>query len=318
MPARKTATAEADPSFGALRLPRAVSCCAVPGIPVLYPRPWMNKLAGNPKGITIICRHLSLQGPGIDQGDKFMFTGIVQGVAKIRSVTGSDELRTLTIDFPEGFADQLERGASVAVNGVCLTATDENAPDSWAFDVMQKSLDVTNLRHVTDGALVNVERAAHEGAEIGGHPLSGHVDFTAKVQNVTTNNGNKLIRFSIPANYAPYLFSQGYIAIDGASLTISDISKPEGWFEVWLIPETRRATIMDALAPGDEVNIEIDRATQVVVETIRTAVEEALAKRFPLLEAALEKMGISANALIDDQDTQKLIKGVAANTDLNS
>lgn len=177
---------------------------------------------------------------------------------------------------------------------------------------MLKSLTVTNLRGIEKGHLVNVERAAKEGAEIGGHPLSGHVDFMAEVIEVQASEGNKLIRFAIPETATPYVFSQGYIAIDGASLTIADLSKTEGWFEVWLIPETRRSTILDNLAAGDHVNVEIDRGTQVVVDTIKNTIEEALEKRFPRLEAALMKLGVSANDLVDDFDTPKLIQEISA------
>ncbi|WP_346900545.1 riboflavin synthase subunit alpha [uncultured Roseibium sp.] len=240
-----------------------------------------------------------------------LFTGVVQGIAKLESVEGSDELRTLIIEFPDDFCRDLTRGASVSVNGVCLTATDEIAADKWALDVMLKSLTVTNLRAVEKGHLVNVERAAKEGAEIGGHPLSGHVDFMAEVIEVQASAGNKLIRFEIPETAIPYVFSQGYIAVDGASLTIADLSKAEGWFEVWLIPETRRSTILDNLAAGDHANIEIDRGTQVVVDTIKNTIEEALEKRFPRLEAALLKLGLSTNDLVDDFDTPKLIQEIS-------
>jgi riboflavin synthase len=166
---------------------------------------------------------------------------------------------------------------------------------------------VTTLRDVAIGQDVNVERAASEGAEIGGHPLSGHVDFTATIVEVKSSQSNKPIRFSVPESYAAYLFSQGYIAVDGVSLTISTLSKEELWFEVWLIPETRRATIIESLAPGDRVNIEIDRATQVVVDTIRSAVNEALSKRLPALEAALLRLGITGGDLIGDEEKTRMI-----------
>lgn len=239
-----------------------------------------------------------------------MFTGIVQGIAEVESVEGSDELLTFTIQFPENFCRDLTRGASVSVNGVCLTATHEVAKDKWDLDVMLKSLTVTNLRGVQKGHLVNVERAAKEGAEIGGHPLSGHVDFMAEIIGVIASEGNKLIRFAIPETAVPYVFSQGYIAIDGASLTIADLSKTDRWIEVWLIPETRRSTILDKLSAGDHVNVEIDRGTQVVVDTIKNTIEEALEKKFPHLEAALLKLGVSANDLLDDVDTPKLIQHI--------
>ncbi|WP_425489182.1 hypothetical protein [Bartonella phoceensis] len=150
-----------------------------------------------------------------------------------------------------------------------------------------------------------------EGAEIRGHPLSGHVDSTAEMIEVKTGAKNKLIRFAIPETFTPYIFSQGYIAVDGASLTIADFSKTEHWFEVWLIPETRKSTIFDKLSTGDHVNVEIDRGTQVVADTINHTIEAFLEKKFPLLEADLLKLGISVNDLLIDRDTPKLIQNIA-------
>lgn len=140
--------------------------------------------------------------------------------------------------------------------------------------------------------------------------MFGHVDFSAEVIEVKTSEKNKLIRFAIPETFIPYVFTQGYITVDGASLTIADLSKTEHWFEVWLISETRKSTIFDKLFFDNHVNVEIDRGTQVVVDTIKHTIEDTLEKRFPLLEVALLKFGISANDLLVDEDTQKLIQNI--------
>ena len=110
-----------------------------------------------------------------------MFTGIVQGIAQIDSISDKPGLRTFKLGFPAGFAQDLEIGASVAVDGVCLTVTAIHGADTAEFDVMQQSLAITTLGNYQQGARINVERAARDGAEIGGHPLSGHVDFTASI-----------------------------------------------------------------------------------------------------------------------------------------
>lgn len=222
-----------------------------------------------------------------------MFTGIIQGMGRIASVKDHDKLRTFVIEFPEGFCEGLEVGASVAIDGVCLTVTNLPAPARASFDVMLQSLNVTTLGDYAVGQNVNIERAAKDGAEIGGHPLSGHVDFFATVDKVAVNEGNKVMRFSVPPQFMRYIFSKGYIAVNGTSLTVSDANRAENWFEVWLIPETRRVTVFEEKKAGDRLNVEIERSTQVVVDTVRDTVHEALGKLQPVLEAILHEKGMS-------------------------
>ena len=222
-----------------------------------------------------------------------MFTGIVQGVARIAAIEDRQGLRSFTIDFPPGFCADLAIGASVSVDGVCLTVTRLLSPTSVAFDVMLQSLNVTTLGSYAVGDSVNVERAAKDGAEIGGHPLSGHIDFSAEIIGVQTSDTNRVLRVGIPEGFRKYVFAKGYIAINGASLTVSEVSRSEGWFEVWLIPETRRMTVFESKRVGDRLNIEIERGTQVVVDTVREAVSESLGKLQPLLEALLREKGLT-------------------------
>lgn len=206
-----------------------------------------------------------------------MFTGIVQGMATIAAIDGHDGLRTFDIEFPENFCEGLAVGASVSIDGVCLTAAKIISPTRVSFDVMMQSLKITTLGGYTVGGRVNIERAAKDGAEIGGHVLSGHVDFYATIENVTVIEGNKVIRFAVPPAFIKYIFPKGYIAVNGCSLTISDADKTENWFEVWLIPETRRVTTFEEKQAGDRVNIEIERQTQIIVDTVRDTVRELMA-----------------------------------------
>lgn len=227
-----------------------------------------------------------------------MFTGIVQATATVQTLHDQDGMRSFTLGFPPGFCQDLAIGASVSVNGVCLTVTELLSPTTASFDVMLQSLNITTLGHSTQGSAVNVERAAKEGAEIGGHPLSGHVDFTTPLTDLLLTDTNCKLRFAIPPDFRKYIFAKGYIAINGASLTVSEVNRPEGWFEVWLIPETRRATTFGQIQPGDRVNIEIERSTQVVVDTVREAVAESLGKLQPLLEALLKEKGLSLDDFV--------------------
>lgn len=205
-----------------------------------------------------------------------MFTGIVQGMAVIDNIHDHNSLRTFQIEFPEGFCDGLNIGASVSIDGVCLTVTEILSPTRASFDVMLQSINITTLGDYKMGQRVNIERAAKDGVEIGGHVLSGHVDFFAKIDDVKVFEGNKVLRFAVPPQFMRYIFSKGYIAVNGCSLTIAEVDKDKNWFEVWLIPETRRVTSFEEKITGDKVNIEIERQTQVMVDTIRDAVCEML------------------------------------------
>ena len=216
-----------------------------------------------------------------------MFTGIVQGLATVAAITERPGLRTFTLAFPPGFCKALEIGASVSCDGVCLTVTTLRGDALADFDVMQQTLSLTTLAALQIGSPINVERAARDGAEIGGHPLSGHVDFKARVAHIRQPENNHVLRIAVPAPWMRYIFAKGYIAINGASLTVAEADRQAGWFEVWLIPETLRMTTFADKAAGAELNIEIERATQVMVDTVRAAVAEKLGPLMPALEKLL-------------------------------
>ena len=229
-----------------------------------------------------------------------MFTGIVQGTARIDALADRPGLRTFTLAFPPGFCAGLAVGASVAVDGVCLTVTALQGPDTAAFDVMQQSLAVTTLGTLVEGDRVNVERAARDGAEIGGHPLSGHVDFQARLAQVRRPENNHVLRLAVPAPWMRYVFAKGYVAVDGASLTVAEAGRERdgsGWFEVWLIPETLRLTTFGGKGVGDAFNIEIERQTQVFVDTVRAALDERLGPLLPALEKLLAAQGLTVDDL---------------------
>jgi riboflavin synthase len=231
-----------------------------------------------------------------------MFTGIVQGIATVSDLVERPGLCSYTLQFPPGFADGLQIGASVAVDGVCLTVTTLPGGDAAAFDVMQQSLGLTTLAGLVPGSRINVERAARDGAEIGGHPLSGHIDFMARVAQVRRPENNHVLRFEVPAPWMRYVFAKGYIAINGASLTVAEAARESsgaGWFEVWLIPETLRLTTFGDKAEGSLVNIEIERQTQVFVDTVRDAIDQKLGPLLPALEALLRQQGRSLDDLAE-------------------
>jgi len=228
-----------------------------------------------------------------------MFTGIVQGVASVAAITDRPGLRSFTLQFPPGFCSGLEIGASVSCDGVCLTVTALHEGERADFDVMQQSLSLTTLAELGQGSPLNVERAARDGAEIGGHPLSGHVDFMGTIREIRRPENNHVLRIAVPPRWMRYIFAKGYIAVNGASLTVAEADRKAGWFEVWLIPETLRMTTFGDKAEGASLNIEIERQTQVFVDTVRDAIDERLGPLLPALQALLAQQGLSVEDLAE-------------------
>ncbi|GAB6262467.1 riboflavin synthase subunit alpha [Photobacterium sp. R1] len=194
-----------------------------------------------------------------------MFTGIVQGTFEVVEIKKKKDFQTHVLRLPDELIHGLELGSSVAHNGCCLTVTriDDNLV---SFDLMQETLRVTNLGLLREGDRVNIERAAKFGDEIGGHSMSGHIMTTATVDEVIESENNYQIWFSMPSSLMKYVFTKGYIGIDGASLTIGDVEAQR--FNVNLIPETLTRTNLATRRPGDAINIEIDPQTQAVVDTV--------------------------------------------------
>lgn len=194
-----------------------------------------------------------------------MFTGIVQGIAAVEEVTAATGLSTFAISLPENSAEDITIGASVSINGTCLTVTRQSG-NTLFFDAMQETLKRTTLGTLKPGHRVNFERAARIGDEIGGHLLSGHIHTTANVVEILRPENNVTIWFDVPDKWVGYLFPKGYIAINGASLTIGEVTGNR--FNIHLIPETLRATTFWAIDEGMSVNIEIDSQTQTIVDTL--------------------------------------------------
>ena len=194
-----------------------------------------------------------------------MFTGIVQGTAEIVDIVEKERFRTHTVVMPSSQMEGLEPGASVAHNGCCLTVTEIDG-ERVSFDLMQETLKVTNLGDLKVGDRINFERAARFGDEIGGHQMSGHIIATAEVIRVIESENNRQVWFSVPESLTKYIFTKGYIGIDGISLTIGDVKGNE--FNVNLIPETLTRTNMGWRKAGDRINIEIDPQTQAIVDTV--------------------------------------------------
>ena len=198
-----------------------------------------------------------------------MYTGIVQTLSEIKAIEVLPGLKRLAIAIDAAYLDNISIGASIAVDGVCLTVTrfDLDQP-IVSFDVMQQTLSLTQLDHLVVGDKVNVERSAGFNQEVGGHILSGHIDGEAKVVEKITAPNNVRLRFEYPAAFDHYLFDKGFVALNGCSLTLADVNKSDHQFDICYIPETLSKTNHGLLEVGDLVNLELDRQTQTIVDTV--------------------------------------------------
>lgn len=202
-----------------------------------------------------------------------MFTGIVQGVAEITNIHTQGDIVRFDVSFPSGSLAGVQRGASISLNGCCLTVT--NFTDRVvSFDLVPETIARTMFRSVTAGTRVNFERSLKFGDEVGGHVLSGHVDVVAELVNLETLDQSKIVTFRVSPEWTKYLFTKGYIAVQGASLTLTGVDKVGGLFTISLIPETLAKTTFGKMCVGALVNIEVDRTTQVVVDTVERMMRE--------------------------------------------
>jgi riboflavin synthase len=194
-----------------------------------------------------------------------MFTGLISELGKVSAITKGNSSAIFTINAP-ALISEIKLGDSVAVNGVCLTATSITGT-SFTADVMVQTLSLTSLSQVSVGSAVNLELAAQLNARMGGHMVSGHIDGVATVVGLT--QGEKWLQFDIkvPENLSKYIVNQGSIALDGVSLTVGEINDAN-LVTVWLIPETLERTNLAAKQPGELVNVEVDLIAKYVERLI--------------------------------------------------
>ena len=201
-----------------------------------------------------------------------MFTGIVQKLVQVKSVEQDGNLLRLSIGLGQ-LAVGLELGASVAVNGVCLTVSHIQGEDI-NFDVIPETLVTTNLDLLSATSFVNVERSYKVGDEIGGHIVSGHVGSAAALKSIRQENHDRVLTFQADEPWMKFIFHKGFVALDGASLTISSVSRAESCFSVSLIPETIARTTLGSLVVGDLANLEVEAQTVSIVETVERVMAE--------------------------------------------
>ena len=195
-----------------------------------------------------------------------MFTGIVAASCEVVATEQGEEVRSIVVDL-SGYDDDLEIGASVAIDGVCMTVV--SAIDGHVrFEAIPETLERTTMGLLKQGSRVNIERSLRMGDELGGHILSGHIMSTARILQRTQKGEVIDLLIEHQADTKPYILEKGYVAVDGMSLTVGEVQS-EG-FNLHIIPETLRITTIGAKTEGDLVNIEVDSRTQAVVDTIRS------------------------------------------------
>ncbi|MAM12315.1 MAG: riboflavin synthase [Rhizobiaceae bacterium] len=202
-----------------------------------------------------------------------MYTGIVQAVRPLADIAAYPGGKTFTVAFTDRLLVDLKLGASVNIEGTCLSVTGIDG-GNVPFDAMNATLERTNLGNLEAGQSVNVERSAKMTDENGGHAIAGHVATTAVLEEISTAGEKAFIRFRVPEDWAKYIFPRGYLAVNGCSLTVADVE--DNLFTINLIPETLRQTTFSRYRPGDRLNIEVDHQTMVMVDVIERTMARVL------------------------------------------
>jgi riboflavin synthase len=205
--------------------------------------------------------------------DVRMYTGITRGVFPVVAVENYPGHTHFTVQLNDALTQNIEIGASVAIDGVCCTVVAHEG-HTLSFDAMQETRSLTTLSDLHIGRGVSVERSCRYGDELGGHDVYGHVIGTGTI-SARRELGEQLdLTIEVPAAWMKYILHKGFVAVDGSSLTVGAV-RPEGAFELHLIPETMRVTNFAKKQVGERVNVELDPRTVAIVETV----ERVLAQR---------------------------------------
>jgi riboflavin synthase len=204
-----------------------------------------------------------------------MYSGITRGVYPVVSLERRPGVLRFTVELSTELSRGIEQGASIAIDGVCLSAVAQ-AGREVSFEAIAETQALTTLGTLVEGRLVSVERSCRIGDELGGHDVFGHVQGTATVV-ARSHVGEQLdLTLEVPAAWMKYILHKGFVALDGSSLTVGDV-RPEGRFDVHLIPETLRVTNFARRQVGERVNVELDPRTVAIVDTVERVLAQRLA-----------------------------------------
>ena len=200
-----------------------------------------------------------------------MYTGIVQGLEKVVNIQQGDNFTTLYISNENGFFNDVFIGASVAIDGTCLTATSfDTIANIASFDVSALTTSLTTLQFLKIGDEVNIERSIKAGMENGGHNIFGHIEGMATIKDVVHTGETLHIDIVIPDDNIKYFFKKGFIGLQGCSLTVNRVDRKTNEISVDLIPETLRLTTFKYIQIGGKLNYEIDQMTRTMVDTLES------------------------------------------------
>lgn len=207
-----------------------------------------------------------------------MYTGIVQGLGRVVSLTPTVSGLHITLRIPPTLLHDLQIGASVSVDGVCLSVVTIDG-ELVSFDAIHATLERTNLGDRRVGDVVNVERSARQGDENGGHAMYGHVSDTARISSIQLDGPRAHVELHVREPWRRYLFPRGFLSINGCSLTLAEADAERGYCRVNLIPETIRVTGLFQYKVGDCLNIEVEQQTQVLVDVIERVLDRHAARK---------------------------------------
>jgi len=200
-----------------------------------------------------------------------MFTGIIQAKASVISTNLNGGVLRLVLSVGSEYLQHLDLGASIAINGCCLTVVSyevnpQDVVGQVSFDVIEETLKLTNLGNLKRGMFVNLERSVTFGTELGGHIVSGHIHCTAEIEKIVVEECNCKILLCLPKQWLKYIVYKGFVCINGASLTVGEMTDTGFWLH--LIPETLAITNLGMAQEGDKLNIEVDQQTYTIVNTV--------------------------------------------------
>ena len=197
-----------------------------------------------------------------------MYTGIVQGTARVLSVLQELGHKRIVLAQESSLFDNVDIGASVSVNGTCLTVSAYSS-NTATFDISNRTAEITTLKGLSIHERVNIERSHRTGDENGGHALYGHVESTAQIVSWQPQGETVTAVFQLDASTFAYMFKKGFIGLHGCSLTIDLVDEDQHTVTVNLIPQTLAWTNLSSLRVGDRVNVEIDQTTRTLVDTLQ-------------------------------------------------
>ena len=199
-----------------------------------------------------------------------MFTGIVQTQAVVVDATNQGGVLRLALKVEQQYAENLNIGASIAINGCCLTvvkfASTTEGDCVIHFDVIDETLKLTNLGMLVVNDRVNFERSVTFGTELGGHIVSGHIHCMAEILSINRSQDNCKMQLALAKEWQKYVLYKGFVSVNGASLTVGEVDEQGFWLH--LIPETLSITNLNNYREGDKLNIEVDQQTYTIINTV--------------------------------------------------